>query len=142
MKKIIFGIIATVVLISCNKENKTPEQKASEAPTTDYAIIGRKALIHFPEMSAEVEYTSDSTLHWKTTDKKGVVNQGDEKMNYKRLNDNLHFLNWIEKDGFTVSQIIDSKDGTVKAFWSFADEKSPRGKRSSIFVDGKFELIK
>jgi len=81
-------------------------------------------------------------LHWKFTDNKGAVTEGDEKIDYKRLTDNLHFLNWIEKDGWTVSQIIDTKEGSVKAFWSFTDENSKRGKRSSMFVDGKFEFIK
>jgi hypothetical protein len=47
-----------------------------------------------------------------------------------------------EKDGWTVSQIIDTKNGTVKAFWSFNDDKSTRGKRSSMFVDARFEYVK
>ncbi|PXY42446.1 hypothetical protein DMB65_03350 [Flavobacterium cheongpyeongense] len=104
-------------------------------------LVGKKGKITFPEMIAEVNYLNDSTLHWKTTSKEGIVVEGYEKMYYKKLTDNLHFLNWIEKDGWTVSQIIDTKAGTVKAFWSFADEKSQRGKRTSMFVDGKFEFI-
>ena len=93
-------------------------------------------------MKAEVQYISASKLHWKTTDAKGAIAEGDEQYYYKALTENLHFLNWIEQDGFTVSQIIDTKNGTVKAYWSFADEKSDRGKRDSSFVDAKFDFVK
>jgi len=57
-----------------------------------------------------------------------------------QLADTLHFLNWIEKTGFTVSQLIDTENGTVKAFWSYADDQSERGHRASMFVDGKFRF--
>ena len=118
------------------------DSKTITEETTVFSLIGKKGIITFPEMKANVTYTSDSTLHWKTTDNKGVIAEGDEKISYKRLSDNLHFLNWIEKDGWTVSQIIDTKNETVKAFWSFEDDKSTRGKRSSMFVDAKFEFDK
>jgi hypothetical protein len=102
----------------------------------------KKGIITFPEMKAEVNYTSDTTLHWKTTDPKGEVLEGDEAISYKKLTDHLHFLNWIEKVGWTVSQIINTKDGEVKAYWSFKDEKSAREKRSSQFVDATFGYAK
>ncbi|WBV52131.1 MoaF-related domain-containing protein [Chryseobacterium gambrini] len=139
MKKTIFSLTAAIILLSCNQKNENlPQQNLS----TNSDLLGKKAVITFPEMKAEVIYHKDSTLHWKTTDKKGVVNEGDEKMDYQKLSENLHFLNWIEKDGWTVSQIVDTKAGTVKAFWSFADESSTRGKRKSLFVDGKIEVVK
>jgi hypothetical protein len=108
----------------------------------DFSIIDKKGVIYFPKMKALVAYVSDSTIHWKTTDANGLIKEGDEKVSYKKLTDNLHFFNWIEKDGFTVSQIIDTRNGTVKAFWSFNDDKSERGKRSSMFVEGKFRFDK
>jgi len=49
-------------------------------------------------------------------------------------------LNWIEKTGFTVSQVIDTAQGTVQAFWSFADPASEGGHRSSMFVEGRFRF--
>ena len=145
MRKIVYTIAIAIALSSCNnskQENKKQGQNSDKVIQTEQLLIGKSGKITFPEMTAEVKYLSDSTLHWKTTDNKGVVAEGDEKIDYKKLTDNLHFLNWIEKDGWTVSQIIDTKEGTVKAYWSFADEKSLRGKRTSLFVDGKFEFIK
>lgn len=141
MKKIAFALIASVILWSCN-DSKKQENTEAQATQTNLDIIGRKATIQFPEIKAEVSYPNDSTLHWKTTDKNGTVAEGNEKMDYQKLTENLHFLNWIEKDGWTVSQIIDTQNGTVKAFWSFQDEAGSRGKRKSLFVDGKFEFVK
>jgi hypothetical protein len=146
MKKQIFTIVALTGLFftSCNDQPKKEQNKMEQEKTnaTDYSLIGKKGVITFPEMKGEVNYTSDTALHWKTTDNKGIVLEGDEKISYQKLTENLHFLNWIEKDGWTVSQIIDTKNGTVKAFWSFNDDKSDRGKRSSMFVDAKFEFEK
>ena len=144
IRKIILAAFLVLVVTSCNNQSKKEQITAGENSiiTSDYSLIGKKGIIIFPEMKAEVNYTSDSILHWKTTNDKGVVAEGTEKMSYKKVNDNLHFLNWIEKDGFTVSQIIDTKKGTVNAFWSYADDKSPKGKRSAMFVVGKFELVK
>ena len=141
MIKATLNLLATLLLISCNKnpKNEAIQDKSSKA---NEELIGRSATLTFPEMKAVVHYVNDSTLHWKTTDKNGIVAEGDEKMNYEKLSENLHFLNWIEKDGWTVSQVIDSKKGTVKAFWSFADETSLRGKRRSLFVDGTFAFAK
>jgi hypothetical protein len=145
MKKIVYTIVIVIALSSCNnsrQENKTQEQNPDIIEETQKLLIGNSGKITFPEMTAEVKYLNDSTLHWKTTDSKGTLAEGDEKIDYQKLTDNLHFLNWVEKDGWTVSQIINTKEGTVKAYWSFADEKSMRGKRTSMFVDGKFEFIK
>jgi hypothetical protein len=105
----------------------------------DFVLIGKNGIIHFPGIKAEVNYTSEKSLHWKTTDEAGVVASADETIDYRALTANLHFLNWIEKDGWTVSQIIDTEAGTVKAYWSFNDDTSERGKRTSKFVEGKFE---
>ena len=145
MRKVLNLALLVISFSACNnskQENETKGQNNSKQTTIDYTLIGKSGKITFPELTAEVKYPNDSTLHWKTTDEKGVVAEGDEKMDYQKLTENLHFLNWIEKDGWTVSQIIDTKEGTVKAYWSFADEKSKQGKRTSKFVDGKFEFTK
>lgn len=146
MKKIFYTLAIAITLTACQNANSKTENQEQESnsisQTNQFELIGKMGKITFPEMSAQVNYVNDSTLHWKTIDSKGMIAEGEEKMDYQKITDNLHFLNWIEKDGWTVSQIIDTKKGTVKAFWSFADEKSTSGKRASMFVDGKFEFKK
>lgn len=140
--------IATLILLSglffsscCNNKQQDKNSTSELVDSKDYALIGKKGITTFPEMKVETNYISDSTMHWKTTNNKGIVAEGDEKINYEKLTDNLHFLNWIEKNGYVISLIINTKDGKVKAFWSFNDENA-RGKRSSTFTDGKFEFVK
>ena len=89
-----------------------------------------------------VNYISDSLLHWKTIDTTGRVTEGDEKVSYKKVTENLYFVNWIEKDGFTVSQVIDTESGTASAFWSFAKKTSKQGGRDYQFSEGTFRFDK
>ncbi|MBF6631410.1 MAG: MoaF N-terminal domain-containing protein [Comamonas sp.] len=105
------------------------------------ALLGREAIIQFPESTAQVRYSVRGELHWRVTDKNGNVTHGNERLSYLQLSDSLHFLNWIEKTGFTVSQVIDTENGTVKAFWSYADDLSEKGHRASMFVDGSFSFV-
>jgi hypothetical protein len=106
-----------------------------------HALIGQRGQIEFPEAVATVDYISEKSLKWRTVDKNGTISEAIETIDYERVAPHLHFLNWIEKDGWTVSQIIDTKSGTVKAYWSFDDNKSERGNRSAIFVSGSFAFI-
>lgn len=103
-------------------------------------LLGRDAVIEFPDSRAEVRYSRDGKMIWRVVDSMGHVAEGCEKLSYLQLSDNLHFLNWIEKTGFTVSQVIDSAGGTVQAFWSYADAQCDCGHRSSMFVEGRFRL--
>lgn len=49
------------------------------------------------------------------------------------------FVSWIEKDGTTVSQIIDLEKKTVEAFLTFNNAK---GKRIAQMLEGTYELDK
>lgn len=125
-------------------QSKTDKESITE-PTTDSTsashtstLIGHKAEIQFPEMKATITYTGVETLHWSTIGEDGKTNEGDEKMSYKQLSNDLHFLNWIEKDGFTVSQIINTKTGEVTAFWSYDGKE---GNRESQYVTGSFKAL-
>ncbi|WP_430406758.1 MoaF-related domain-containing protein [Fluviicola sp.] len=144
MKKIgTLIILSGMFFTSCCCNDKQQDKKSTNeiANTKEFALIGKKGKITFPEMKVETTYLSDSTLHWKTTNNKGVINEGDESVSYEQLTGNLHFLNWVEKNGYVISLVINTKEGKVKAFWSYHDE-SARGKRSSAFTDGKFEFVK
>lgn len=135
-------ILSGIFFTSCcsNKLHCKNPTKELVYTKSDYALIGKKGITTFPKMKVETNYISDSTMHWKTTNSKGIVAEGDEKISYEKLTDNLHFLNWVEKNGYVISLIINTKDGKVKAFWSFNDEMA-RGKRNSTFTDGKFEFV-
>lgn len=136
-----FFSIALFTLASCtnNVENKNVEQVDSST-TKNYSLAGTSIIVTYPQMQAEIAYTSDSTLHWKTKLVDNSIAEGNESISYKQVGDSLFFVNWIEKDGETISQIVDFKKKTVTVFLSTHDENSDRGQRSSAFFEGKLEL--
>ncbi len=141
--KIIIGICAVVLAFtSCTETNKSEQQTVKEVASQDYKLIGKTAVLTYPELKVEVVYIDENTLHWSQVDEKGNKTEGTEKVSYKKLNGHLFFLNWIEADGFTVSQVIDLKESKVIAYLSFSDAKSERGGRTSDFTEGTFEFIK
>ena len=142
MKKLYLIVLAFLVF-SCNSSTeKTKQIEAKTNVEENLTLIGKKAKIIYPKFIAVAEYLTDSTLHWKTTDNKtGTVATGDEKMVYRPLGNGLFFLNWIEQDGLTVSQVIDLNQMTVTGFGSWHDEESERGRRSGGLLEGSLEFV-
>ncbi len=115
--------------------------KQDKCNTQDHEItlIGHKALLSYPGLTANVKYLNDSTIYWKTTDEKGSVAEGTNRMVVKKIDGTKFFVSWIEKDGTTVSQVIDVEKKTVEAFLTFDDAK---GKRIAQTLEGTFEVDK
>lgn len=115
--------------------------KQDKCNTQDHEItlIGHKALLSYPGLTANVKYLNDSTIHWKTTDEKDSVAEGTNRMVMKKIDGTKFFVSWIEKDGTTVSQVIDLEKKTVEAFLTFDDAK---GKRIAQMLEGTYELDK
>lgn len=132
------GLFTFLLFQACAGNSNPVAGKGSDNDTTE-TLVGKTARITYPDFNAEVQYLNDSTVHWKAVDQTGKTNEGTEHISYKQLNPHLYFLNWIEKDGLTVSQVINTKDGEVDAFLSYKDDKSPAG-RAAQFVKGKFEF--
>ena len=89
-------------------------------------------------MKAEVQYLNDTTLHRKTT-VNGSVAEEQNTMVQRRIDNSRFFVNWIENDGTTASQVIDFKEKTVTVFLTFA---GPDGKRNSQLLTGRLELLR
>ncbi len=115
--------------------------KQDKCNTQDHEItlIGHMATLSYPGLTANVKYLNDSTIYWKTTDEKDSVAEGTNRMVVKKIDDTKFFVSWIEKDGTTVSQIIDLEKKTVEAFLTFDDAK---GKRIAQTLEGTFEMDK
>ena len=105
----------------------------------DITLIGHKATLSYPGLTANVKYLNDSTIYWKTTDEKDSVAEGTNRMVMKKIDGTKFFVNWIEKDGTTESLVIDVEKKTVEAFLTFDDAK---GKRIAQILEGTYELDK
>ena len=135
MKRTLLVFVVMTILSSCYSSKMVSKEITKDS---GLAFFGKKATYKFAPFTVIETFLNDSTLHWEMTNSKGIVTASVfEKVSYKELTENLYFTSWIEESGFTVSQIIDWKNANVKAFCSFEDEKSLRGKRSSMFLDGK-----
>ena len=135
-------IVFTLVIGACNQKTTTVTKKSNAGIAESFTLTGKKAKLVYPEFQAEVNYISDDEIHWKTLDKSGKKAEGDEKISLKKIRDRLFFVNWIEKDGTTVSQVIDAQKGTVQVYLTYTDDKSNRANRSSVFMEGKWQELK
>ena len=135
MKKNIIALTSIVLLTSvcCCKQDKCNTQDH------DIILIGHKATLSYPGLTANVKYLNDSTIYWKTTDKKDSVAEETNRMVMKKIDGTMFFVNWIEKDGTTGSQVIDVEKKTVEAFLTLDDAK---GKRIAQMLEGTYELDK
>ena len=142
-----FTCLLTFAIVSCT-EKKSAETQVQSNDTltinntdTIFNIVGKKVEVQYPNMTAEINYTSDSTLHWKTI-ADGKVAEGDETVIYKPVGNGLYFINWIEEDGITVSQVADFKNNKISVYMSYHDPKSKRGQRSADTFEGSLRLVK
>ena len=148
MKKRLMFLAVAAAFIGCNCPNNKNCNQSCPANTTTPAtevtsvkepvvLIGKKALLTYPSLKAEVQYLSDNQLHWKTTDPQGQVAEQTNALTLKAINSTQYFLSWVENDGTTVSQVIDTEKGTVTAFLTYDNN----GKRISELLEGSFELV-
>ena len=148
MKRRLTFLALAAALIGCNcPSNKNCNQSCpvnTATSTTEVipakepvVLIGKKALLTYPSLKAEVQYLSDNQLHWKTTDSQGQVAEQTNALTLKAINSTQYFLSWVENDGTTVSQVIDTEKGTVTAFLTYDNN----GKRVSELLEGSFELL-
>lgn len=144
MKKATYILAMVVLFTACDCPNKTCEAN-TQTPTTEAVatpapvnIIGKQALLKYPALTAQVSYLSDKEIHWKTTDDKGQVAEQTNALTLKSINPTQYFLSWVEDDGTTVSQVIDTEKGIVTAFLTYEEG----GKRVSQLLEGTFQLNK
>jgi hypothetical protein len=127
IKSCLFIVLSLATLASCSSM-KPKKHKGCD-------IMGKSAVLNYPGFRVEAKYIDETNIHWKT-DKA----EGHENISYKKVGPHLHFLNWIEKDGITVSQVINCKANTVTAFLSQKDTKSKRGQRAGMLMEGVIEF--
>jgi len=115
----------------------TDLKHGAESKKSDCELLGKAANVEFPGVKLKVHYIDEHNLHWKTD-----TNEAYETISYAKLAPHIHFLNWIEKDGLTVSHIVDCESNTVQSFLSWQDAESPRGARSGALRSGTITFDK
>ena len=138
--RIVLALCGLFFVASNNAKRKkllsSENVEATQAEPT-YELIGQRVqLLYEGGMKAEVQYLNDTTLHRKTT-VNGSVAEEQNTMVQRRIDNSRFFVNWIENDGTTASQVLDFKEKTVTVFLTFT---GPDGKRHSQLLTGRLEL--
>jgi hypothetical protein len=134
----IFFLSLSVGLISCSSQSQPFNGKnaISNLAAQDQTLVGRYAKITYPSFTVEISYLSTQNLRWKSINAKGQITEETESISYQKLNDHLYFISWIEKDGFTVSQVIDTEKMEVNSFATSNAPDLPSGRRAMILQGG------
>ena len=111
--RIVLALCGLFFVASNNAKRKkllSSENVEADQAEPTYELIGQRVqLLYEGGMKAEVQYLNDTTLHRKTT-VNGSVAEEQNTMVQRRIDNSRFFVNWIENDGTTASQVIDFKE--------------------------------
>ena len=96
-------------------------------------LIGKKLLFHY-ESGLQVigHYSTPTEVSWEALTGPAKGSKGIESVDMAEIAPNIFFVNWLEKPGTTVSQVLDLDRLVVTAFVTF---DTPEG-RQSLFDKG------
>jgi MoaF-like len=86
----------------------------------------------------DVHYLSADRLQWRATAGPTVGASGLESIHSMQVAPGVFWLNWVEADGTTLSQLVNVPDLTITAFMTFA---GAAGGRDSIYHSGKLTIL-
>ncbi|MDM5187459.1 phenolic acid decarboxylase [Bacillus sp. DX4.1] len=92
--------------------------------------IGRTVEVRYENgLVFRVTYQNETTLRWEAVagPKKGQT--GEETITALEVASGIYFLNWIENDGLTISQILNLHEMTINTFMTFENGEG----RQSLF---------
>ncbi|WP_455516775.1 MoaF-related domain-containing protein [Porphyromonas sp.] len=127
---------------SSDSEHKASHEPAgSPVQATDTTLVGKRLHLHFPTNSSTVEYISDDHLFWSSRDSVHGHKESEDTYHAVRIDSSVFFVNWVEADGTTVSQVLDLKARTCQAFITSNVYSRDRTLRSTSVLSGSIEKI-
>ncbi len=79
-------------------------------------LSGKKFEYNYGDFVYEIVFKSNSSLEWNCTQGEDKGKNGIEKYSFQKLDKNLFFISWIEKDGLGVSQVVNFKENKINTF--------------------------
>lgn len=144
MKKsfLLVALVAASALVACSgtSQCKVQDTTAVAQDSSELQLVGKRLLLDYGDMQAEVDYLSESSLHWAIKLPDGTQTEGNEEVSYRRLSPSSFFVSWIEADGTTVSQVLDLRTKSVQAYLTMAADStqaSARGGRQGQLLEGR-----
>lgn len=140
--------LCSLTLGACREAQSTTQ--ASSAVTaqdsvlvqaSDTTLVGKRLYLSFDRNSSVVEYLSPQHLYWFSKDSVHGEKEGRDYYNSLHIEPHVFFVNWVERDGTTVSQVIDLKERTCQAFMTSAIYSPRKDKRVTVTLSGRITRI-
>lgn len=139
------SLTASLLFTACQRsdtaQKATGEQANAPVQATDTTLIGKRLHLKFPTNNSTVEYISDSHLFWSSRDSVHGRKEGEDIYHAVRIGSSVFFVNWVEADGTTVSQVLDLKEHTCQTFLTSNIFSKKKDKRVTIVLSGTIEKI-
>lgn len=146
--KLLHLLIGVVLVgtISCQQQ-KGEKATVKETATADISsdstrIIGKRLRLTYPEYTVFESFKSDSTIAWTSVNIDGEREEGFEDMSYFLIEDNIHFVGWITKDGNVISQVLDTKGMKVYTIVNHLDSNKKLVKQKKEALSGTIKYVK
>ena len=140
----LYPLTASLFFTACHSSDsahKASHEQAAPVQATDTTLVGKRLHLHFPTNSSTVEYISDDHLFWSSRDSVHGYKEGEDTYHAVRIDSSVFFVNWVEADGTTVSQVLDLKEHTCQTFLTSNIFSAKKDKRVTVVLSGTIEKI-
>ena len=138
-------LTASLIVTSCHSSDTSQKAHSEQAPSpvqsTDTTLVGKRLYLNVPTNSSTVEYISDDHLFWSSRDSIHGYKEGEDTYHAVRIDSSVFFVNWVEADGTTVSQVLDLKEHTCQTFLTSNIFSKKKDKRITVVLSGTIEKI-
>lgn len=108
----LLGLLSACSSGSGSKQHRTQQAHYESIQTADTTLVGKRLYLEFDSNSSVVEYLSSRHLFWSSRDSVHGYKEGEDNYHAVRIGLHVFFVNWVESDGTTVSQVLDLKERT------------------------------
>lgn len=108
---------------------------------SDTTLIGKRLYFNFDNNISIVEYLSDQHLYWLSKDSVHGEKEGEDRYHAQHIEPHIFFVNWVEADGTTVSQVLDLKARSCQAFINSNVYSRDKRERRTVVLSGRITHI-
>ena len=140
----LYTLTASLFFTACHSSDsahKASHEQAAPIQSTDTTLVGKRLYLNFPTNSSTVEYISDDHLFWSSRDSVHGHKESEDTYHAVRIDSSVFFVNWVEADGTTVSQVLDLKEHTCQTFLTSNIFSKKKDKRVTVVLSGTIEKI-
>ena len=153
MRRLFSSLALVLTLCACHSPSGTSTERqpavepltdtvAAEPPqSSDTTLVGKRLHLSFEGNSSIVEYLSDRHLHWLSRDSVHGEKEGEDRYHAQHIEPHIFFVNWVEADGTTISQVLDLKARTCQAFINSNVYSHGRRERKTVVLTGRIARI-